>query len=271
MTVPLVSVLMPVHNAEEYLKESIDSILNQSLTDFEFIIINDGSNDQSHNIISSYVDYRIVYVNNESNKGVTHCLNQGLELCKGIFIARMDSDDISERGRLDSQVSFLKKNRNIGVCGSNMRVFGEFETELIYPETHFRIMEKMFYENPIAHPTVMIRRSLLIDNNLNYPLIYPAAEDYGLWMHLRRKTQFYNIQEFLVNYRYHPKQVRAVENKVQNDSIQKIRIQLILDEFHFFGPYIQKRLIDYLLFKKARINFLPKILLKFHFFLKSKI
>jgi glycosyltransferase involved in cell wall biosynthesis len=270
MIIPLVSVLMPVYNAERYLKESIESILNQTLTDFEFIIINDGSNDQSDKIISSYLDARIVYINNDVNNGVTYCLNQGLTLCKGKFVARMDADDISTIDRLNRQVSFFEENINLGVCGSNMRVFGEMDTELIYPETHFSILEKMFYENPIAHPTVMLRRSLLFENNLNYPAKYPAAEDYGLWMLLRKTTKFHNIQEFLVNYRYHTNQVRAIENKVQNDSIKKIQIKLVSNEFNYLGGFINKRLYNQIIFKNKRFSFFLKLILKTHIFLKYK-
>lgn len=115
---PAISVLMPVYNSEKYLNEAIESILNQTFVDFEFIIINDASNDNSENIIESYQDSRIKYFKNEKNLGVAKTLNKGLKLAQGKYIARMDSDDISLPERLYKQFKFMEVYNDIDVCGS---------------------------------------------------------------------------------------------------------------------------------------------------------
>jgi len=115
---PAVSVVMPVYNGEKYLRESIDSILNQTYTDYEFIIVNDGSNDKTEEIILSYNDNRIRYIKNEKNLQIVKSLNRGIELAKGRYIARMDADDISLPRRFEKQITFMENNLEIGVCGT---------------------------------------------------------------------------------------------------------------------------------------------------------
>ena len=114
---PKVTVLMPVYNCEKYLRESIESILNQTFKDFEFLIINDGSSDKSAEIVESYNDNRINFVQNEKNIGLAASLNRGLDIAKGEYIARMDADDISLPERLEKQVRFMETNPQIGICG----------------------------------------------------------------------------------------------------------------------------------------------------------
>ncbi|HAS7841575.1 TPA: glycosyltransferase family 2 protein, partial [Vibrio cholerae] len=126
MSSPKISVVMSVYNGEKYLGEAIDSILKQTFSDFEFIIINDGSTDKTLEIIKSYMkkDDRIVLVSRE-NKGLIVSLNEGLDLAKGQYIARMDADDISIKSRFEKQIEFLDSNPDIGVCGTWVEVFGE--------------------------------------------------------------------------------------------------------------------------------------------------
>ena len=119
---PKVTVLMPVYNGSKYLKAAIDSILSQSFTDFEFLIINDGSTDDSVKIINSYHDQRIKLIDNKINQGLVAVLNQGLKLAIGEYIARMDSDDFSTCNRLSQQVRFMDKHNDIGVLGSWVKI-----------------------------------------------------------------------------------------------------------------------------------------------------
>src|SRR6185295_3491651 len=127
MTPPQVSVLMSVYNGEKYLKEAMESILNQSFPDFEFLIFNDSSTDSGREIILSFNDPRIVLVDNEKNIGLTKSLNKGLSLAKGKYIARMDADDISDAGRLNEQVNYMEKNSDVAVCGSWVQFLNESE------------------------------------------------------------------------------------------------------------------------------------------------
>ena len=122
---PIVTVLMPVYNAEKYLAEAINSILNQTFTNYELLIINDGSTDKSEEIILKYSDKRIRYIKNDKNIRLVATLNKGIELAKGKYIARMDADDISVPTRLEKQITLLENNEDIGVCGSFLYVFGE--------------------------------------------------------------------------------------------------------------------------------------------------
>jgi len=119
-----VTIIMPVYNGEVYLREAIDSILDQTLTDFEFLILNDGSSDHSVDIVRSYDDPRIRLVENEANLGVVQTLNRGLDLANGTFIARMDCDDRSLRDRLARQVAFLDDHPEVGICGTWMEAIG---------------------------------------------------------------------------------------------------------------------------------------------------
>ena len=150
------SVIMPVYNGEKYLKEAIDSILNQTFSDFEFIIVNDCSSDNTEDIIKSYKDNRIVYLKNEENSGVATTLNRGLDIAKGEYIARMDADDISLPKRFEKQVDFMDKNKNCIICGSNTELFGAISGRTYVPLTDSAIRATVIFSSPFTHPTVMI-------------------------------------------------------------------------------------------------------------------
>ena len=212
---PLVSVVMPVYNGEKYLKEAIDSILNQTFTDFELLLINDASTDNSEEIINSYNDSRIIYIKNEQNLGLIKTLNKGLDLAKGEFIARMDQDDISHSERFEKQLIIFKKNPEIGVCGTWFTLFRENHEDKIieHPEYNDSIKIGLLTSCFIGHPTVMMRKKAI--ENYRYDVNYQAAEDFELWTRLIRITKFYNIQESLLKYRFHSSNISVLENNVQ--------------------------------------------------------
>lgn len=222
---PKISVVMPVYNGEKYLRESIDSILNQTYSDFEFIIINDASKDSTEEIIKSYDDVRIVYAKNEQNLGVAGTLNRGLAIAKGEYIARMDADDISMPQRFEKQVKLLDKHKDIGVCGSNIILFGEDITErtFIYSKTDAQIRVDMMFNSAFAHPVVMIRHNILTQNNIKYDISYEKAEDYKMWHDILKYCKGYNFQEPLLKYRYHNAQVTKTHIADKNKSVNKIR------------------------------------------------
>lgn len=207
--IPLVTVLLSVYNGEKYLKTAIDSILSQSFKNFEFLIINDGSSDNTEGVIKSYSDSRISYIRNESNLKLIASLNKGLSLAKGKYIARMDADDISIEDRLEKQVSFLENNSEIGICGSYIEVFGPGISTYTrkYPLEDVDIRLEAIMRSPFAHPTVMIRKKILDKYNLQYSKEYLLLEDYKLWTDLLNYTQGMNLPEVLLKYRSHLKSV----------------------------------------------------------------
>jgi len=200
MKCPLVSVVMPVYNGDRYLREAIESILNQTFTDFEFIIINDGSTDKTEEIILSYDDKRISYVKNESNLKISETLNKGIALAQGEYIARMDADDISYPDRFEKQVLFMEENVDIGVCGTWLRTLGDLNEVWQVPVSHKEISTQMLFNSCLMHPTVFIRKSLLLNGYL-YDDDFTCVEDYELWVRLSDKTLFHNIPEVLLDYR----------------------------------------------------------------------
>lgn len=215
----LISVILPVYNGEKYLKEAIESILNQTYKDFEFIIINDGSTDKSLDIIEKYKkeDERIIVISRE-NKGLIATLNEGIEKAKGKYIARMDQDDISLSNRFEEQLKIMENDKEIVVCGSWINVFGENRKEKIskYFQYDKEIKANLIMSCCFAHPSVMMRRDAFLDNNIWYDENFKNAEDYHLWTQLARVGKFYNIPKVLLNYRIlETSMTRVAEKEVE--------------------------------------------------------
>jgi len=203
---PIVSVIMPIYNAQKYLREAVDSILVQTLSDFELIILNDGSADSSHAILSEYEakDTRIVYKNFPQNRGLPSVLNDGIRISHGKYIARMDQDDISLPERLDKQVNYMQKHPEVGICGSWVEIIGERAGKNIkFPCTHDEIYAKMLFENALVHPTVIMRSSIICNQGLFYDTQAIHIEDYELWSGALPFVRFANIPEPLLQYRMH--------------------------------------------------------------------
>ncbi len=221
---PFVSVIMPVFNGEKYLNEAIESILNQTYTNFEFIIINDGSTDTSEEIILSYKDSRIVYIKNPENYKLIQTLNIGFSLAKGRYIARMDADDISHPDRLQKQVQFLELNKDYGLIGSGVNLFhGANKSQLLYHTDHASLKFALAFYCPFIHPSVMIRSSVLHNIDCVFDANYVHAEDYELWTRLAFKTKMANLPEYLLDYRLHASQISSQYNLHQIDLAISIR------------------------------------------------
>jgi glycosyltransferase involved in cell wall biosynthesis len=224
MNSPLVTVLMPVYNGEKYLSEAIDSILNQTFSDFEFLIMNDGSTDNSENIILSYSDSRIQYIKNVSNLKLITTLNKGIELAKGKYIVRMDADDISAPTRIEKQVAFMEKNEDVGICGSWFTAFGDVQESVCkYKEQHDEILFKMFYQCHFCHPSLIIRKKVFEDLEIPFNRKFIHAEDYELYLRLSTKWKFHNLQESLINYRIHSSSVSRQNENIQLEHSLQIR------------------------------------------------
>ena len=230
---PKVSVVMPAYNAEKYIGESIKSILNQTFIDFEFIIINDGSRDRTKEIILSYSNDRIVYLENEINSGIVVTLNKGLEYATGEYIARMDADDIAVAERLEKQIEFMEENKDVGVLGTGICIFGEDvqEQARVFTTNPEQLKAELIFNSCIAHPTVMMRSNILKNNGLSYDLEYAGAEDYNLWWKIAKVSRIATIPDLLVKYRIHSSQI----TKKKDEKYYKMMKKLMEERFSDIG------------------------------------
>lgn len=226
---PTITVLMPVYNAQLYITEAINSVLNQTFTNFEFLIINDGSSDDSETIIKSFTDPRIVYLENEKNQGLIFTLNRGVSLAKGDYIARMDQDDICDLNRFQEQLSEFSKNDDLVICGSFIKTFkNSIETYIDYmPSTHAQIISSIYFRCPFAHPSVMMKVTALKQLKEVYREDYLLSEDYDLWSRLIYIGKGINIPKYLLNYRIHDKQMSQVHQVQKYLTVQKIQNNLL--------------------------------------------
>ena len=212
MTNPIISVLLPVYNAEHYIYESINSILKQTVTNFEFIIIDDCSTDNSLEIIKLFDDKRILVFKNEKNLGISETLNFGVSKAKGKYIARMDADDVACVDKFENQLKVFSENKKLVVCGTNAYVLGTSNVIKV-PENHQDILEGFFVKNMIIHPTVMIRKDVF--DQLKYEKEDEPAEDFSLWTKLILRGAFYNIQKPLLHYRIHQESISSIHKTYQ--------------------------------------------------------
>ena len=216
---------MPVYNAEKYLAQAIESILGQTFTDFEFLIFNDGSKDRSSEIVRNYSDFRIKFYDQTHNTGYVKHLNKGIELAQGKYIARMDADDIADATRLTKQVELMESRPEIGLCGSWYDVI-DSPQQFTFAEDHEGICNQMLLSNPICHPVVMIRKSILLEGGFRYKEEYMPAEDYFLWTELSEVTNLHNLPEFLLHYRMHQGQISAQKRALQNYNIGRSKFHM---------------------------------------------
>ena len=195
---------MSVYNGERYLVEAIESILNQTFTDFEFIIINDGSTDGTADILRSYKDRRI-RIFEQSNIGLTRSLNRGVALARGEYIARMDHDDLSMPERFARQVAFLDAHPEVGVVGTACLVYNEvrgIEWKYAVATSDDECRRDLIKGNQFVHTSVMMRKSVLQAVGA-YNEAYRYLQDYELWVRLAGRTRLANLPEVLVVRRYH--------------------------------------------------------------------
>lgn len=219
---------MPVYNNEKYLRPAIESILNQSFCDFEFLIINDGSTDSTKSIIKSYNDPRIKYEENKENLGIVETLNKGLKLSKGKYIVRMDGDDISLPERLSSQYNYMEQNPEIGVSGGRVEIIGNMTSYSTKPNNSpEEIKANLIFNTPFSHPSVIIRKNVLSANNLFYDENFPHAEDFELWTRVSKYSKLGNLNKKILKYRMHNKSICNTHSETQRQTAQKIRISLL--------------------------------------------
>jgi glycosyltransferase involved in cell wall biosynthesis len=225
----LVSVILPAYNAGPYIAEAINSILNQTYTNFELIIINDCSTDTTEKEILSISDPRIKYIKNTNNSGLIYNLNLGFSLAKGKYIVRMDADDISLATRIEEQVNFMDLHSEVGISGSWFQSFGTYNEVSKYEESDDDIKLQMLYHCRFCHPTVIIRKQIVETNNLQYSTAFAHAEDYELWARMAFITRFANLQKVLLKYRVHENNVTIKHATTQRQNSDKV-IQYLFDK-----------------------------------------
>ncbi len=218
------TVIMPVYNGEKFLEETIESILCQTFTNFKFIILNDNSTDSTLKILENYKakDDRIIIINKDKNEGPAILRNEGIALSETNFIALMDADDIAMPTRFEKQIKVLKENENIGLCGTWFTVFNNKKEKLIKHATFHEELKVQFFSScGIGNPTTMFKKNKLGDLKFETELV--PAEDYGLWSQLIKTTEFYNIPESLLRYRWHDKNISQTKADNLYKSEQIIR------------------------------------------------
>jgi glycosyltransferase involved in cell wall biosynthesis len=233
---PLVSIIMPVYNAEDFLVAAIDSILAQTYKNIEFIIVNDASTDSSKKILNNYKKrfpklLTIVHLKKNLNCGGDNCANLAIQKASGKYIARMDADDIALPTRIEKQVKFLETHPHATLVGSNAQVIdksGAIIGEKLEPQTHKDIYHSYFTFHPLIHPTVMIRR-MVGNQPFQYQIKYSANNDYYTFFSLLCSgAKFYNLSEKLLKYRIHGKNDTFVQMKKKYLNTLRIRFSMVV-------------------------------------------
>lgn len=234
---PKISVVMPFYNAEKFLDESIQSILNQTFTDFEFIIINDASTDNSNKIVQKYLDdKRIIYIKNKENKGIVCNLNDGLKKARADVIARMDGDDISMPTRFEKQYNFLKNNPDISIVGTFAEVIDSNNIKIekmTFATGPIIIKKQSLYRGPFLHPTVFFKKDVL--NKIGgYNSKFKYCQDIDIFLRiLFAGFQGANLSDFLLKYRKHS--LSTDSNKREKAFLgYKIKVKTMY-EFKYFN------------------------------------
>lgn len=229
---PMATVMVAVYNAAQYLRETIESVLAQDFKDFELLLLDDGSVDNSVDIINSFTDPRIVLVQHKNNLGVVDNGNCGFGLAKGKYIFLLGHDDLCRSNRLSKQIAFMEENPAIGICGSWMRTFPHEESEFQYPTQPDVIHCEMLFFNPIGAPSVVIRKQEMFEKQIFYRNYYACAEDYDLWAQaLAQGVVLANLPEVLVDYRIHENQMSSKSSERQ----MAVTMQVQYDLLRFLG------------------------------------
>lgn len=237
---PTVSVVMPVYNSARYLPLAIESILDQTYSNFEFIIIDDGSTDASWDIISRYSlrDKRIKARRNPSNLGICRTLNQGLSLAKGDYIARMDSDDWSYPDRLSKQLTFMRNHPKVVICGGDIEVCDsnlQVKNHRYYPVPDKKIREKIFRINPFAHPATMYKKQLALEVG-GYNEKLSSVEDYDLYFRLGNYGKFANLTDTLLKLRIRHDSISSANTRRQAFLHLYVRVKAITEYGYAWHP-----------------------------------
>ncbi len=259
---PLISVILPVYNAEKYLTEALESLRYQTYSHFEVIAIDDASSDGSYKILQKYsrLDPRFRIFHHQINQKIAKTLNFGLTKAKGQYIARMDADDVCLPSRFQKQLKYLLSHPGVVIVGGQCLTTdkdNKLTGQKTFPTNHIDIHDRMYTANPIQHPSVMINRSLLPETFSWYNPTLPPAEDLDLYFRLGKYGLYANLKSFVLIYRQHsdsatfknPKHTFQITEKVRRLAISK----------HGYRPSLKARLIA--LAQKLVVSLIPSSLI----------
>ena len=219
MTLPRVSILMPVYKTAPYLREAMDSMLSQTFTDFELIVLDDCSPDNAEEILDNYTDPRIVRYKGKKNAGLSNVLNVGIGMARGKYIARMDSDDLSMPERLQIQVDYLEAHPDIDLVSVGMQLFGAKDEVWLREQDPEKVKIIALFHSPILHASSMWRRDSFEKHGLRFRQEMVPAEDYDLWTRaLVKGLRLVNLRQVLYKYRIHPEQATTQTDKTTSKS-----------------------------------------------------
>lgn len=270
---PKITVIMSVFNGSEFLAESIQSILDQTFKEFEFIIVDDGSTDNSLDIIRSFesADSRIKVIS-KLNEGLAKSLNTAISISKGEYIARMDADDISYKNRLEKQYEFMQKNKSIDLCGCSMDIIdelGNVTSEKIQTSNNHEIHKKRFFQSPILHITFFGKKLFFLKNN-GYREEFKYAQDYDLVMRgIDSGAKICNIKHKLVQYRDYQKKIEP-KKFIQQFRMTELIVKLSREREQFGKEVssLDSKILS--IFKVNNFNiFITKIFLSTYFLKNS--
>lgn len=264
---------MPVYKTnEKYLREAIESILNQTYRDFEFLILDDCPSDTRENIVKSYNDERIKYFKNEKNLGISKTRNKLIDLSSGEYLAVFDHDDISLPTRFEKEVEYLDSHPDVGVVSCNFKTLIK-QKESSLPNNDEDIRLGLMGGCVILHPASMIRKSILINNNIRYEEEFSPAEDYMMWCRLIKYTKFHNIKEVLFNYRDHDQNTSHKQNTkmIKVDILIKSIIKKEYPDLYNTFLSLSRQIYYFKLFNLIPIITIEKLNRKISIYLFNKI
>ncbi len=230
---PRVSVVMAVYNAEPFLAETLESVVSQSFSDLELVVVDDCSTDGSAEILLGVCDRRVQVLRNPQNLGFAASLNRGIAAARGAYIARLDADDICAHDRLRRQVAYLDGHHDVTIVGTAARVVGEGvsgEATWRLPQSSLAVRFAALLRSPFLHPTVMLRRAAFDPRELVYDGRFAPAEDYELWSRALRSVEGANLREPLVTYRLHGGQMTSTRRSGMLDAHDSIALNAIAHE-----------------------------------------
>lgn len=227
MSHPEISVIMPAFNAEVYIQDAVQSILNQTFSNFELLIFDDASTDRTFDILSQFNDARIKLYRSDNNCGYLEHLNRGIEMARGKYIARMDSDDISNPDRFYKQWVYMEAHAEVGLLGSGFKKIGMINKEVHLPLSHEELKIKLLHINPFCHSSVMFRLDVLKGHNLKYPTKFYSSEDYWLWSKFAEVSRIANLPDILVKYRVHDRSISQQKKDLQQQLARQIQRDIL--------------------------------------------
>jgi len=222
---PRLTVLMPTYNVAPWVEEAIQSVLNQTYRDFELLVVDDASTDDTLDLVRAIDDPRIRIASFPNNVGLSENLNRGLDIIDTELVARMDGDDIAEPDWLETGIRVLDSHPEVGVCSFGFQFFGTKTSLVRFPEHHEDSKAQMLFGCTVIVP--VFRRAVMVDNHLRYSTEAFPAEDYMMWASVYRVTQVYNVQRTLFHYRTHASQISTARREAQIKKSNEVRLKML--------------------------------------------